>query len=203
MVTNRAKIVAAARVSFAERGLNTPLEPIAKSAGVGNTTLYCHFPRDALWDAVFSDRLREVLDAIDQAFAKEDAFEGIAHYLTGSREIESADGGFTALMTTRYTRGTQLAGLRSQAQNPLDTLIARALDTRVIRPDVTETDFASIATALSSVAHATSSVAPQTWLRLLGILLDGLRPAIPTPLLHPSFTKNQVWRAFAGPAPVR
>lgn len=55
---SRAKILAAAARSFAETGLNAPLDEIARSAGVGNATLYRHFAtRDALVIAVYEDRI--------------------------------------------------------------------------------------------------------------------------------------------------
>jgi AcrR family transcriptional regulator len=53
---NYDKIVEAARVLFREKGADTSLDEIAKSAGVGPGTLYRHFPtRDALIDAVMKD----------------------------------------------------------------------------------------------------------------------------------------------------
>jgi AcrR family transcriptional regulator len=201
VISNREKIVAAARQVFAREGLGAALEPIAKSAGVGNATLYRHFPtREALWEVVLSDPLLEVLAVVGEALDKADASEGIAHYLTGSLEIESRRGGFAALMTTRYQHAPRLTELRLEIQNGIDTLVARAVVSQAIRSDITETDFAVITTALSTVVQATRSVAPETWRRLLGVILDGLRPIAPTPLAAPPLKRNQVWRAYARPA---
>ena len=51
---NRERLVEAAHAVFAEQGLEAPLDVIARRAGVGNATLYRHFPtRAALVDAVF------------------------------------------------------------------------------------------------------------------------------------------------------
>ncbi|MCU1536125.1 MAG: TetR/AcrR family transcriptional regulator [Humibacillus sp.] len=53
---NRDKILATARVVFAERGTDSSLDEIAKRAGVGPGTLYRHFPtREALVDALMKD----------------------------------------------------------------------------------------------------------------------------------------------------
>src|SRR5437762_2476441 len=41
---NRASLVVAAREVFGERGLDAPLDEIARRAGVGNATLYRRFP---------------------------------------------------------------------------------------------------------------------------------------------------------------
>jgi AcrR family transcriptional regulator len=53
---NYDKLVAAARVVFAERGTEGSLDEIAKRAGVGPGTLYRHFPtREDLIDALMRD----------------------------------------------------------------------------------------------------------------------------------------------------
>src|SRR3954470_6549679 len=58
---NYEKVLAAAREAFAEGGESTPLEEIARRAGVGIGTLYRHFPnRQALLEAVYVDEVEEV-----------------------------------------------------------------------------------------------------------------------------------------------
>lgn len=53
---NYDKILATARIVFAERGADGSLDEIAKRAGVGPGTLYRHFPtREALLDALMKD----------------------------------------------------------------------------------------------------------------------------------------------------
>src|ERR1035437_10755566 len=44
-VRNRVALLAAAQTLYAERGIDVPLEEIAKQAGVGIATLYRNFPR--------------------------------------------------------------------------------------------------------------------------------------------------------------
>ncbi|SEK00824.1 transcriptional regulator, TetR family [Sphingobium sp. AP50] len=61
---NRAAILEAARRIFGERGSEVSLDAIAQAAGVGNGTLYRHFPtRGALIDAVCSDDARGLIAA--------------------------------------------------------------------------------------------------------------------------------------------
>ncbi len=58
---NRRALVAAARVVFAEEGLSAPLSAVARRAGVGQGSLYRHFPdRVALAVAVFDENIREL-----------------------------------------------------------------------------------------------------------------------------------------------
>jgi len=61
---NRAALIGAARMIFATRGLDAPLSAVAKEAGVGQGSLYRHFPtRYSLALAVFEENADE-LEAI-------------------------------------------------------------------------------------------------------------------------------------------
>jgi AcrR family transcriptional regulator len=58
---NRAALIAAARTIFATRGLDAPLSAVAKEAGVGQGSLYRHFPtRYSLALAVFEENADEL-----------------------------------------------------------------------------------------------------------------------------------------------
>ncbi|MGK5449262.1 TetR/AcrR family transcriptional regulator [Streptomyces radiopugnans] len=67
---NRAALVAAAREIYAEHGLDAPLSAIARRAGVGQGSLYRHFPDRA---AVVAVVLEENVRQIEQAAAAQDA----------------------------------------------------------------------------------------------------------------------------------
>jgi AcrR family transcriptional regulator len=61
---NRAALIAAARAIFATHGLDAPLSAVARQAGVGQGSLYRHFPtRSSLAVAVFQENADE-LEAI-------------------------------------------------------------------------------------------------------------------------------------------
>jgi AcrR family transcriptional regulator len=67
---NYDKIVATARVVFAERGTDCSLDEIAKRAEVGPGTLYRHFPtREALVDALMRDWSDRVISDAEAAVA--------------------------------------------------------------------------------------------------------------------------------------
>lgn len=83
---NRAALVAAARDVFAEQGVDGPLSAVAKRAGVGQGSLYRHFPsREALAHAVFDENLAEVerLAAHDHSSLR-DVTDLITHQLEGN-----------------------------------------------------------------------------------------------------------------------
>lgn len=64
---NRAALIAAAREIFGSDGVDAPLSSIAKRAGVGQGSLYRHFPdRASLILAVFDENMREIEQAAAQ-----------------------------------------------------------------------------------------------------------------------------------------
>src|SRR5688572_30208687 len=79
---NRQRIIEAARLVFAERGLDAPMDAIAERAGVGQATLYRRFPqREDLVVACFAPRLDEYADAVEEALREPDAWQGFCAYL--------------------------------------------------------------------------------------------------------------------------
>ena len=62
---NRAALIQAAREIFAEQGVDAPLSAIAKRAGVGQGSLYRHFPtRGAIAGAAFDANVAEIEAAV-------------------------------------------------------------------------------------------------------------------------------------------
>src|SRR6266536_3319791 len=57
----------------------------------------------------------------------------------------------------------------------IDELFERAKQSGRLRPDVTETDMATIVMMLGAVIDSTRTTQPDAWRRYLGIVLDGLR----------------------------
>ena len=97
---NREKLLAAATALFAERGLDVPMEHIARKAEVSIGTLYKHFPtREDLVTAIFPERLA-ALDVIgEKALADPDPWHAFATYLDdiGSYFSNDACGGLCAV----------------------------------------------------------------------------------------------------------
>jgi AcrR family transcriptional regulator len=64
---NRRALIAAAREVYADGGLNAPFSAVAKRAGVGQGSLYRHFPdRTALAVAVFEENVGDLEDFTSQ-----------------------------------------------------------------------------------------------------------------------------------------
>lgn len=186
---NRRALVETAREVFAEQGLDAPLDEIARRAGVGNATLYRHFPgRAVLVDEVFRDALAGTMAAGERARTARDAWTGLTEYL---REVFSglaADRGVNDLMTTGLEGVASLEAIHTHNRETVDGLIRRGQEQGAVRPDVTTEDLLFALAALGRAVPALAAVAPDGWRRPLALLLDGLRarpaaPRLPAPAL--------------------
>ncbi|MEU9335518.1 helix-turn-helix domain-containing protein [Streptomyces sp. NPDC048290] len=97
---NRAALIAAARESYAEQGLDVALSGIARRAGVGQGVLYRHFPdREALMTAVLEENVRDIEAAAAAEGAEFEQILGVVTWhitrsaaFTGVLRVEWADG---------------------------------------------------------------------------------------------------------------
>ncbi len=180
---NRQKILTAARAVFAERGFAATLDDIAARAGVGVGTVYRRYPdKDALIDALFEERLAGVAELGRRALAHEDPWEGFVTFMTEGAALQAADRGLKQAM---LSRGRARAGRARATIVPIVTeLITRAQQTGRLRADLEVVDIPIINMMVLAIADMTRAVSPDTYRRMLGIVLDGLatRRSEPTPL---------------------
>ncbi|WP_405870903.1 MULTISPECIES: TetR/AcrR family transcriptional regulator [unclassified Streptomyces] len=192
---NRELLVEAAHEVFGEQGLQAPLDVIARRAGVGNATLYRHFPtRAALIDAVFRDQLTGTTAAGDRARTAADAWTGLNAYLQAVFGTLAADRGTNDLMTTHLRDIEALDAVHAHNRETVDLLLSRGREEGTVRADVTTEDVLFALAALGRAVPAlTSATTPDAWRRPLALLLDGLRPAPGSPPLpDPALTAAQL-----------
>src|ERR1700760_870890 len=86
---NRQRILEVAREAFAEDGLAVTLDEIARRAGLGVGTVYRRFPdKEQLIDALFEDRLAEILATANASLEIVDPWEGLSHLIEASRGLQ-------------------------------------------------------------------------------------------------------------------
>ncbi|MGX1542773.1 TetR/AcrR family transcriptional regulator [Streptomyces adustus] len=181
-------LIAAAREIYAERGVDAPLDDIARRAGVGNATLYRHFSdRTELIETVFHDALVPILGMAREIRDHPDAWDGLTSYLDRVFALLAADRGAGDLLTTAIEGVPTLDALREENRRTLETLLHRGQEQRTIRADLTLEDLLFLLAALGRAAPA----APGNWRRHLALLLDGLRPAAARPLPAPALRPEQ------------
>ncbi|MGW7406104.1 TetR/AcrR family transcriptional regulator [Streptomyces sp. NPDC054833] len=204
-VRNRKLLTDKAREVFAEQGLDAPLDEIARRAGVGNATLYRHFPtRAALVDEVFRDALTETTAAGERARTAEDAWTGLTQYLRAVFAGLAADRGTNDLMTTNLEGVTSLEAIHAHNRTTIDGLIRRGQEQGTIRRDLITEDLLFALAALGRAVPALTTVAPDAWVRPLTLLLDGLRarPATP-PLPGPALSSAHLGTVLLNLGPYR
>ncbi|MET8901360.1 helix-turn-helix domain-containing protein [Streptomyces sp. NPDC004538] len=188
---NRELLLEAAHEVFTEQGLDAPLDVIARRAGVGNATLYRHFPtRAALVDAVFRDSLTGTMEAGERARREPDAWAGLTGYLDVVFAALAADRGSNDLMTTHLRGVDSLETVHEHNRRTVDALLVRCRDEGAVRADVTTEDVLFGLAALGRAVPAlTAAATPDAWRRPLALFLAGLReaPAAP-PLPAPALT---------------
>jgi AcrR family transcriptional regulator len=173
---NRQRILDAARVVFAERGLSGSHDDIAREAGVGVGTVYRRFPdKEQLIDALFEARIDEIVDVARAAVDHPDPWEALVGYLVRMQELQSEDRGLKEILLGG-ARGLERAVAARALIVPLAAqVLQRAKDAGVVRRDIELTDLPLIQLAVGTVAEASRDVAPDVWRRTMTLVLDGLR----------------------------
>src|SRR5262245_28919683 len=163
---NRAALVTAASAAFAQEGVDTRLDEIARRAGVGTATLYRHFPnRGALVEAIFAERVGEFFALAEGALEEPDAWAGLVGFLEATLELQSRDRVLREIFV-RYPPGeVRLGETYRQLQELFEKVVGRAHEQGVLRLDFGVPDLALVLWSFAPVIDATAEVAPTAWRR--------------------------------------
>jgi AcrR family transcriptional regulator len=173
---NRCLLLSAAQDVFAERGIDAPLDEIAKRAGVGNATLYRRFPtRCELVAAVFTNVVRDVNAALERALASPDPWLAFVDHVTYLCELQAGNRALADLLANGTHCDTELNSLRAHARDGTINLIERAQTSGELRPDFRYDDLTLILMSNAGLLQRTGDSNPTAWRRHLGYVLDGLR----------------------------
>jgi len=172
---NRQLLIDAAKVGFAEFGLNVSLEEIARRAGVGIGTLYRHFPsREAVVEAVYRREVEHLAEAVPQLLETSPAGEALhkwmhlfVDYIATKRLIAPSLAAAVGRSPNLYATSLELI------TGALTTLVKRAVASGDVRKDIDPSD---LLRALVGVSYGNPDVGWQASARrLVDILMDGLR----------------------------
>jgi AcrR family transcriptional regulator len=168
---NREKVVHAAREAFAAHGYGVPLDEIAALAGVGPGTVYRHFPsKEALFEAVVAARISDLVADGQRRARDEDPESAFFGFLGRIGQEAAAKRDLPDAMDVP-------GSLRDEIFATLDTLLRRAQQARVVRPDVTAPDLIVLLKGLiRSIQDAPPGEAGADQRdRLLSVVTEGLR----------------------------
>lgn len=176
---SRAQLIDAAQQIFAQSGPEAPLDEIARRAGVGNATLYRHFPtRIALLEAVHREQI-DAICALSERLASEDHGGGALEIWLGeviaatslSRSLSAA---ITAATADGPAAESGLLECREAIFAAGDRLLELALRAGRAPRDASIGQLLRFVSAIA--ATATSSPDPERAAReMLAIVVAGLR----------------------------
>ncbi|TDD65717.1 TetR/AcrR family transcriptional regulator [Jiangella aurantiaca] len=154
---NREALVTAAAKVFAEAGPDAPLDDVARRAGVGNATLYRHFPtRRALLAAVYADELAALRDYAELLREQEAPADALHAWLRALA---------TQLAHTRDLALTADGDWYESVDATVSGLLTAAQRAGAVRPDVAAADLLALVRGVALTAGS-----PGRQARLLELL---------------------------------
>jgi AcrR family transcriptional regulator len=162
---------------------------VAHRAGLGVGTVYRRFPsRDALVEALFEQRMVEIVSLADEALAIEDPWEALRSFLERLVALQAADRGLKEVLLGTTEGRERVAQVRDQVRPRAEQLVRRAQAAGVVRPDFATSDLPLLQMMLGVVAEVATPECAQIWRRFLALLLDGMRAQgeAATPLPEPA-----------------
>lgn len=168
---NHALLLAAARAVFAEDGPDAPLDRVARRAGIGNATMYRHFPsRRELVTAVYAEEVasltaRASLTASDPLA---ELFAWLTLFVTHVRDKRALA---LSLTSPAGDHETLFAQWHTTMNETAAALVDRARAAGTVAPDTDPVDLLLLATGIALSGAATRT--PH--------LLDIVRRGVSTP----------------------
>jgi AcrR family transcriptional regulator len=195
---NRRLVLEAAAQAFAEKGLDVGVAEIARRAGVGNATVFRHFPtKDALIEAIIEDRVAEVVAVAGRASAHEDPWEALVGFLEATAALQRRDRGFFQASEQYLHKRPAMLACHRPILDAVDPLVRRAQAAGVLRDDITAVDVMAVMKGAVAGRPPVPGVPADQWRRILSLVLDGLRPAAATPAPLPPVSYEDVETAIA------
>ncbi|MEV0277801.1 helix-turn-helix domain-containing protein [Streptomyces sp. NPDC050610] len=175
-VRNRERLVAAARETLVEHGVEVPLDEIARRAGVGNATLYRHFAdRSELIHHVTLSVMSRIADQAERARAEEpDAFLALRRFVHAA--ADERIGALCPLLAEGVERDhPELTAARDRLERAIEALMAAARDVGRLRADIAVGDLMVALTQLTRPLPGSGCVNFDQFVhRHLQLFLDGL-----------------------------
>jgi AcrR family transcriptional regulator len=166
-------LLVAADELFTTIGPGVALDEIARRAGVGNATLYRHFPdrRDLLIAVCVSD-VQALCTLAEQLEAAPDPGQAFTRWLRAYvTHVSSRSGLAAAFATDRRDDSEFVAACQSAVAAAGTALLERAQSGGAIRGDVA---FRDVITLVNAIAQATETADEREADRMLAIVLVGI-----------------------------
>lgn len=170
---NVVALVEAARTVFANRGVDAPAKEITDLAGVGVGTLYRHFHRRSdLIVAVLEHDIDECVAAADELGAALGPRDALTAWLQRFTDFVATKGGLASALHSGDPAYDDLPQhLLDRLEPAAQTLLARAVDVRCVRGDITARE---VLVAVALICHPVPGEPASFTVRMVQIFTDGL-----------------------------
>ncbi|MFD7631092.1 TetR/AcrR family transcriptional regulator [Streptomyces sp. NPDC059851] len=180
---NREQIVSVAR-NLVDEGTPLQLNDVARRAGLGVGTVYRHFATpEALLETVATPCLEALAAHGQQAMTDADPWRSLTGFLFHTIAAQVTDAALPPVAAAATDALPRTTELKKSLTSAGATLLARAREAGVVRPDLAAADLVPL---MCGIAHAVSvhggTAADQvdTAHRYLAALLEGLRTTPPS-----------------------
>jgi AcrR family transcriptional regulator len=177
---NRAQVLQAAEVEFAENGIGVPIDEIARKAGVGVGTVYRHFPtKESLVEAVVITRMEQLAEEAADLTKSDDPGGAFFGFLFRMAEQASAKRDLVeALLGAGVDLKEASAGVKDKVEEAAQVLLRRAQQAGCVRTDVELADLFGL--VMGTCAYKDHEPQGCSQARMLSVVFDGLRPSGPS-----------------------
>ncbi|MCL8251610.1 TetR/AcrR family transcriptional regulator [Aeromicrobium fastidiosum] len=176
---NRARIVVAARAALSDSNGaidDLKLHLVAKSAGVGQGTLYRHFPtREHLLAEVYRHELGELVDLVPTLLAEHAPLDALVRWLDRLVEYAEVKRGVMAAIEA-FAWHELYSDQHGRLSEALAALLREGQRVGDVRPDIDEADVIMLLGALTRIPADEWDARART---VVAVVVDGLRERPP------------------------
>lgn len=182
---NRRRILDVARATFAEHGPDASVADIRQRAGVGQGTIFRHFPtKEHLLAAVMVDRLEEMITSGEALLSDEKPGAALHRFLVMNAAVKAEDRCLTDLLCHSSPISDDVRAVSTRLLDLVGRLLERAQEAGDVRTDVTREDILVLKNAAAQGIAALPGAPAELYERYVDLIFDGLRPEGAHPLSH-------------------
>jgi AcrR family transcriptional regulator len=192
-VRNGIRLLDAARVAFAEEGLEVSVAEIARRAGLAKGTFFKHFAsKDELIHALAIARFQRVTAIAHEInTGREPGWETLRSIIEDMHEEVAHDRSFPEALRHPSQEAPDTEAALQALLDELDHALLAAQAKGEVRPDVIFSDLGTIMIGIIDTTAPFHADHPQLGRRYLRLVLDGLRPHDPSDLGAPPLPPDQ------------
>ncbi len=172
---NRARLITAAKLAFAEHGTGASLEGIAREAEVSIASLYRHFPtRDTLIEAVYRQETDVLIEAAGRLATERVPTTALREWLLLFVEFIDTKQGMAEVFDSLIGGPDALySGTPARLASPIAVLVERVVVTGDFQIDVEPLDLLRAIAGVANVKH--NKKWKDAAIGMIDLLIKGLR----------------------------